>query len=207
MVIFDTVQIILYLVIFFLLCGSISSLVIGMDLTFHGVQPAPVGRWRFSPVAWAAVANFFSFFSLLVYLRYRPQILKIYPGKSYVFRREMLGILMCSFIPLAIAGFLLVWLPVDRCNTPERLQGLERALNRPSNHITFVRAKFAALEKINPLNHEQLCRALVEIEWEGKPREDNYPMWFRVVRFGDGWGSGVTTELQENEPAYQLRKM
>lgn len=207
MVLFDSVQIFLYLVIFFLICGAISSLVIGMDLTFHGVHPAPLGRWRFSSIAWALVANIFSFFSVLVYLRYRPQILKLHPNANYTYRREMLSILLCSFIPLALAVLLLVWLPIDRCNTPERLGGLERALNRPSNRITFVRAKFAALEKINPITHEQLCRALVEIEFEGKPRETNAPMWFRIVRFGEGWGSAVSTELQENEEAYQLRKL
>lgn len=173
----------------------------------HGVEPLHLGRWRFGPVVWTLVANLFSFFSLLVYLRHRRQIMHLTPDRTFAFQSTMLGVLLCSMIPMALAFLLMVWLPVDRCNTPERLRGLERALNRPSNHITFVHAKSAVLEKINPFNHEQLCRGLVDIEYEGQPREENAPMWFRVLRYGEDWGSKVSTELQKNEEDYQLRRM
>ena len=203
----ETLQLVIVFTIIGLLSGSIASLMIGMDLSFHQVQAEQVGRWRYSPLAWAIVASGTTIFALAVYSRNRRQILKYYPETNYAYRPEMLGVLLTAAIPAALAALLFVWVPVDQCNTPVRLQALETALQRPSNKMAYIHANSAELQKINLFTHEALCRAKVDIEWEGKSREMDYPIWYQVIHFNGGWGSHVSTALQENEDKYQAKKI
>ena len=92
----ETLQLVILFTTTGLLIGSIASLMIGMDLTFHQVQAEQVGRWRYSPLAWAIVASGTTIFALAVYARHRRQIIKYYPESNYTYRPEMLGVILTA---------------------------------------------------------------------------------------------------------------
>ena len=169
------------------------------------VKADPDGRWRDSPLQWVKFASFASVIALGAYVFQRDKILKSYPTTNYLYRPEMGRVMLWTAIPVTIAIFLMALIPENRCNSEARLRGLEQALMRPANKIVSVHVKSAMLDQINLFTEESLCRAIVDIEWADRGLEKESPIWYQVIHFNGGWGSHVSSELQENEDRYQNR--
>jgi hypothetical protein len=192
----------------YLLCGSIVSYLIGADLVSRNATPPNIGRWRYDATAWAIAAAIFPIIAAPVYLRHRGEILEPYPGKSFAYKPQILPVVVASLIPLALAIIVMAFIPTDRCNAPERLRGLEKSLtSNPKHPVETVIAKSAQIKEMNFFTGEHYCRAVIDIKWVGEPPIENQGIWYRVVRFGTGWGSQTAPEFQKREEKYQYNKL
>lgn len=201
-------QIAMYALVAYLLCGSIISYLIGADLVSRDATTSNIGRWRYDATAWAISAAIFPIFAAPVYLRHRGEILEPYPDKSFAYKPQILPVVIASLIPLALALIVMVFIPTDLCNSPERLRGLERSLSsNPKHPVETVLAKSAEIKEMNFFTGEHYCRAVVDIKWVGEPLIENQGIWYRVVRFGSGWGSQTAPEFQKREEKYQYDKL
>jgi hypothetical protein len=193
---------------FYLLCGCIVSYLIGADLVSRDATSSNIGRWRYGATAWAIAAAIFPIFALPVYLRHRGDILEPYPDKSFAYKPQILPVVVASLIPLALAIIVMAFIPTDRCNAPERLRGLEKSLTSNAKHpVETVVAKSAEIKEMDFLTGEHYCRAVVDIKWVGEPLVENQGIWYRVVRFGAGWGSQTAPEFQKREERHQYDKL
>ena len=167
-----------------------------------------IGRWRYDATAWAIAAAVFPIIAAPVYLRHRGEILEPYPDKSFAYKPQILPVVVASLFPLALAIIVMAFIPTDRCNAPERLRGLEKSLTSNAKHpIETVVAKSAEIKEMNFFTGEHYCRAVVDIKWVGEPLVENQGIWYRVVRFGTGWGSQTAPEFQKREEKYQYDKL
>jgi hypothetical protein len=201
-------QVAMHAVVAYLLCGSIVSYLIGVDLVSRDATSSNIGRWRYDATAWAIAAAIFPIIAAPVYLRHRGEILEPYPDKSFAYKPQILPVVVASLIPLALAIIVMAFIPVDRCNAPERLRGLEKSLSSNAKHpIETVVAKSAEIKEMDFFTGEHYCRAVVDIKWVGEPLVENQGIWYRVVRFGTGWGSQTAPEFQKREQKYQYDKL
>jgi hypothetical protein len=201
---YSPIQIALQLAALYLTFGSVIPLLIGAELVAHGATASNIGRWRYGSTAWAIASALMPFVAAFVYLRHRTDILESYPTATFAYHPQIRPVLVAAMLPLAVAGILLTLIPEDRCNSPERLRGLERALSSSAEFpLESVAAKSAQLDVMNLFTGEAYCRAVVDIQWRNDKMNPNSAIWFRVVRFGKGWGSQVSPELQKREFQYQ----
>jgi hypothetical protein len=75
--------------------------------------------------------------------------------------------------------------------------------NWPHNLSTYPSTKSDPAQ----FTGEHYCRAVVDIKWVGEPLVENQGIWYRVVRFGTGWGSQTAPEFQKREQKYQYDKL
>jgi hypothetical protein len=192
----------------YLLCGGMVSFLIGADLVSRVATSSNIGRWRYDATAWAIAAAIFPIFAAPIYLRHREDILEPYPEKSFAYKPQILPVAVASLIPLAFALIVMAFIPTDRCNSPERLRGLEKSLSsNPKHPVETVVAKSAEISEMNFFTGEHYCRAVVDIKWPGEPLNESVGIWYRVVRFGTGWGSQTAPEFQKREEKYLYDKM
>jgi len=204
MTISDSFTIAMSFAIILLFLNASCALGLGLYLARKGVEDQVIGRWRYSPGAWAATAALFGPITVLVFLAYRKEILQFGESRP-VPAHKLQGIVLSSALPAALAVLISVQVPVDRCALPDSTSAVTRLLKQ-SKGMQSVELVSTQTQAINLFSHEVLCRAVVNIQWANGETDKTRGTWYRVYYDKGTWMKEVGGPgMQKREADYQYQ--
>jgi hypothetical protein len=195
------------LVCILLLLNSGCAMLLGYYAAARGVEDVPVGRWRYSPSAWATAGSVFGLLAVIVFFVYHRRIVSAGQLRLVPLPR-LQGVALAVAIPASVATLLLTISVENRCNAPDRLAALERVARGSKDGATLQSFNIRSTEtyRVNLFTNEAVCRAEVDITKTDGAEFPRSGIWYRVFFKESKWFTRIGPVEQAHEEKYLERK-